>query len=405
MNFSYQVEGVTSKLPLCESTGDGNEWDLIAVSDKGRRSFPKPVQLKRSDNTYLGNPSCTKKETGGYECVQNLPTSKSCNFLSEPLKPVPQSSGFSSDDVMEVYEFYKGGRNLKDVKVVALGDLDRDGRNDIIVGTGPDLPNEIFYMRGFKGYLNQNRTIAAKDMKVADFNNDDYVDVLILEKEYLLLYSNKRDETFGEMILLETDMIRESLDIRDDIEILEFMTMEVADLDDSGFLDILVGVAMKSTNSTEFTSYIFLANALNESSNETSSFRSAVEITQGPTLRDDRETYSDKILILGDVDHNNYIDFIIPNDTAPPKLCKTKKDAKNVMTAECNEINGISEICCVGDVNGDSFIDLIVQGDDGDNRVVLGSEDGPSGVYEKDNIVLQGNLELEGVGDVNGGEI
>lgn len=62
MNSPYQVEGVTSKLPLCESTGDGTDWDLIAVSDKGRRSFPKPDFVQRSDNPYLGNPSCTKKE-------------------------------------------------------------------------------------------------------------------------------------------------------------------------------------------------------------------------------------------------------------------------------------------------------------------------------------------------------
>ncbi len=81
-----------------------------------------------------------------------------------------------------------------------LGDVDRDGDLDLLLGRGLNQPDELLLNNGYGGFSPMNGTFppgTTADLALADVNQDGAPDVLVASADGLLLFTNEGSGTFA----------------------------------------------------------------------------------------------------------------------------------------------------------------------------------------------------------------
>jgi hypothetical protein len=331
------------------------EYSYVAVDEEGRRYFPRSPdisELGQSVRPPLPDlPDCTKQGRTG--CIVNPSLSRGASFhlpsISYQQNPAcvngactlaiamsKQNVDFTEGDLIpSVYDI--GFTEAKTRSLpgwmgtfsygIAAGDLDGDGMVDLATN------HYIFLNSGnkaipFKEAIDLPDTGRVRGIKLADMDNDGILDIVFISynTEGFVLFNNKTDLNFSRRVPL-------------DIGGLRTFDLSVGDVNNDGWLDIIVGTT---------SGIILFLNMKND--------------TFDKIVLPQLELASQVAFV--DIDNDKRIDIIslASSDfhSGNVRVFMNKYGNGTFFEKDVIVIPGEYRRFCVGDMNGDEFPDLIL---------------------------------------------
>jgi len=261
---------------------------------------------------------------------------------------------------------------------MAKGDLNIDGREDIIVGSTNKLPTTVFLRRG-KGFeetnfegLTTQKPFSEADLAIVDVDNDGDNDVVAVAGGY-----ENAEETDYKHYMYEN---RNGTFVRSELPIPSFPASVVrpCDYNHDGFVDLFVGSRVKR-GMYPYANHSWVV------INDKGKFSAAA------SLKLDLGMVTDAIWT--DYDNDGWEDLLVVRDWNSVVLFKNMNGKQLVPQniPELETMRGIWYSIAAGDFNKDGYIDYIV-GNLGENNRFMASDKYPLNLYAID-------LDLNGVID------
>jgi enediyne biosynthesis protein E4 len=262
--------------------------------------------------------------------------------------------------------------------VMAKGDLNGDGREDLIIGATNSLPTMV-YLRSGNGFkrvsmegLTTQKPFSESDIAIVDINNDGYKDVVAVAGGY----ENPNENDYRHYLYEN----HKGTFVRTPLPIPPFPASVVrpCDFNHDGYVDLFVGCRVKKG------AYPY-AN------------RSWLIINDKGTLKADSSNSFDLGMVTDaiwtDYDHDGWEDLLVLREFNSPILLKNMGGKKLVPQnlPELEGHHGIWYSVIAGDFNHDGYEDYIL-GNLGDNHRFTVSDQYPLRLYAID-FDLDGNLD------------
>ncbi len=256
-------------------------------------------------------------------------------------------------------EFVPGNAHL------SVGDIDADGDQDIYFGSQKSDGDYAYYLLvNDLGMFKESADAAGLDHSgterfstFADYDNDGYLDLLVLQEKEMLLYKNEREGKFDEV----TD------DAFEEVEETDGHMALYVDADHEGDLDLFIGSQNDKLlrNNADGT---FIDATSQMGFGQNSSFTKDVG--------------------LGDFDDDGDVDLFVVREDGKNKLYSNMRQGKFVDIIAETGIQSMSSsgAVAIGDYNNDGYLDLFLTSLDGSAyRLYKNKSDG---TFEEDKASL-----------------
>jgi hypothetical protein len=234
------------------------------------------------------------------------------------------------------------------------GDFNRDGRLDLIV-VNPNFPTgSISVLLGngdgsFQPAINYITKYTGQ-IRAADFNGDGWLDLAVLGSG-IQVFLNNGDGTFR-----TGGVYTPSYGVR---------ALAAADINRDGKIDLMVGTAAESGNKIIKTVTVFFGNG-------DGTFQTPID-TDASTVRSSTGPYG---VVVGDFDRDGKLDLAFSDESL--KIMKGNGDGTFKAPSFYFQLRNTSTDLKAGDFNGDGKIDLVTTGVFGTGalQIMLGNGDG-----------------------------
>ncbi len=328
---------------------------------------------------------------------------------------------------------------------VALGDLDNDGWLDLIVGNGFNETNQLLFNDGYGGFVNQLEDLPGLDefdttsIAVGDVNKDGWLDIVVgnMDDVNQVLLNNGEgwfDEEITEAVSLQGGELSTN-------------SIALGDINGDGWLDIVVGNARDTANqlllnngngyferATDLpgglldTQSVALGDVNNDGSldvilgNKGGNVPNQLLLNGGDDFAEGESynlpggTASTYSVAFGDINNDGWLDIFVANFVEKNKVLMNNGDEGFVGEEALILPGGKSDTYSIalGDVNKDGWLDIIVGNDDRMNQLLLNDGNGGfaggeslntlGGSLREEAFNLPGGLQLTrslAIGDVN----
>lgn len=254
------------------------------------------------------------------------------------------------------------------IAAAAVGDFNADGLDDIfLVSSRPGVENALYENKGGLKFVNVTQRARLTNFNSAgtvasgalwfDYDNDGWVDLLVLRLGHNMLFRNNRDGSFSNV----TSNSHLGDKRQNAISAIAF------DYDRDGYLDVLVGGffaddvdLFKLTTTRILPKHGFTAdNGGTKTLYHNNGDGTFTDVTEKSGINDTRFTTA---LGHGDYDNDNWPDFYIANDFGPDKLYRNRGNGtfEDVTTKVMEIDNRKGMNVDFGDYNNDGNLDIYV---------------------------------------------
>jgi len=402
--FDLQGEEEGSTRTNAIALGDLNGDNILDIIIGNEVNAPNQVLLSTDDNSYevielpgekffQRFPATTAIALGDIDGDGNIDIVVGGDFLPDTDATILLNSEGNGRFFQEHVQF------IKDITAISIGDIDNDGKVDIVFATTRTNDDFIHMNKGnmiFSDVILQplSNTMTPSEtsaIKLADMNGDDCLDIVVGQVgEPVLLYINDKNGNFETIILPGGDTEVADIGLGDingdgrvdimvqttnnannvllnmgdgnyDLNTLPEQdgtssTVALGDLNGDGSLDFIFGMTKNANNA------IWLNNIDNF-------------VYKTRRLPAGRTEIDANAVVLADMNGDGILDVVIANGAIDNQIYMSENDGNYVSIPIQEGDKSVSRAIAVGDLNNDGILDVVVGNSVTVDQIFMGKKD------------------------------